>query len=281
MRRFAVLLAVLALAPLVSCGDDGGQSADDGEPGDEVQTTPLTFGDGDEVWLRVATGGGFVPMIFVQREVPSVLLFDDGRLVRNVVEDGSNGIVPLFEEVQLDETEAADLLADVAAVVDGPALGNPPVTDLATTTIEVTTDGETRTLDVYALGVDDGLSPEATAARQAAQETLAGIQEIGTAEPYVTRGVVRADDRARGRRAVDRGHTVPPRPGAGGLARRRRGSAPASRATRSTWSSTRCPGSTATTPIDTGTTLAEVALRPVLTGEETCNLGEFDDFVER
>lgn len=25
----------------------------------------------------------------------------------------------------------------------------------------------------------------------------------------------------------------------------------------------------------------EIALRPVLTGDETCNLGEFDQFVER
>jgi len=33
--------------------------------------------------------------------------------------------------------------------------------------------------------------------------------------------------------------------------------------------------------VDSRTTVAEIALRPVLTGEETCNLGEFDDFVER
>jgi hypothetical protein len=182
MRRLLPLALALVLL-LVACGDDGGEDAGTEDPGNEVETTPLTFGDGDEVWLRVETGGGFVPMIYNLRQVPSVLLFDDGRLLRRL-DDGS-GLVPELDEVQLDESATAELLDTFAAVVDGPPVGDPAVTDLPTTTIEVTTDGDTRELAIYALGVDEGLDDDQVAARRAAGDAIESVEDLEGGEPYL------------------------------------------------------------------------------------------------
>ena len=201
MRRLLFLLALVLL--VAACGNDGGGGTEESS-GHEVETTPLTFGDGDEVWLRVETGGGFVPMIHNLRQTPTLLLFDDGRLLRRV--DDGTGVVPEFEEVQLDESGTAELLDTFAAVVDGPPVGDPPVTDLPTTTIEVTTDGETRELGIYALDWTDGLSAAEVAARRAAIDAVATAQDLDGGEPFtpdewlvidatVTPGTCTRDDR--------------------------------------------------------------------------------------
>ena len=184
MRRFALVVIVLVLVT-AACGDDGG-GGEEGTGGGEVETTPITFGDGDEVWLRVETGGGFVPMVVNLRQTPTLVLHDDGRLVRRVDEGDLDQVVPEFDQVQLDEAATAELLGEFAAVVDGPDPGEAPVTDLATTTIEVTTDGDTRELAIYALGWTDGmLDEEEVAARQAAIDAIEGAQALDGGEPYL------------------------------------------------------------------------------------------------
>jgi hypothetical protein len=179
MRRS--LLLVVALVLLAGCGDDGGGSTAEEDDGD-VQTTPLTFGDGDEVWLRVETGGGFVPVIYNLRQTPSLLLFDDGRLLRRT--NDTDEVQPAFEQVQLDEFQTAELLDRFDAVVDGPDVGDPPVTDLATTTI-TTQDGE---LGIYALDWTDGLSDDEVAARQAAVDAIDAAFAFDGAEPFEPEG---------------------------------------------------------------------------------------------
>lgn len=276
MRRItALLIAALLLA---ACGDDGG-GGEASDPTDEVRTTPVSFGDGDEVWLRVDTGGGFVPLIINQREVPEVLLFDDGRLVRLTSDDGA--VVPELEVARLDESESAALLDEAAAVIDGPEVGFPNVTDLPTTTIRLTTDGESGTLDVYALGFDDEqLRADEQAARAAVSALLDDLDAAGDAEPYVPEEwLVLTTATLEG---ADVTETVP-----WPLDPERAASADTPSVC------TRVSGEEAVavldalatddpfTYVDTGTAVVEVALRPVLTGEETCNLSEYEDFVER
>ncbi len=278
MRRTVTALALLALVPLAACGDDGGGRATD-EPDQEVETTPIVFGDGDEVLLRIQTGGGFVPVIFVQREVPTFLLFDDGRLVRHT--NDVSEVVPEFQEVQLDETETAELLATATAVVDGPDVGDPPVTDLPTMTIEVTPDGgETRTLSVYAPGFEDGLSMSERQARDAVDQLVLDLESAGgtTASRFVPEEWL----------ALTMFSGIEP----GGIAPwplapdRMAGDGTPNVCTRLTQDEFdqvaealedgRYEGMVANS---NGT--AEIALRPVLTGAESCNLGEYDEFVER
>lgn len=170
---------VLATTLLVACGDDGGG---EDESFDGVTTEAFVFGDGDEVVLRVETGGGFVPVIVNWRQVPEHLLFDDGRLVRLTSEAGA--VVPTFEAVGLDEGDTADLLDAADAVIDGPDPGFPNVTDLPTTSVTLTTGGDERTLDVYALGFEDdtALGNDEAAARAAVVDLL---EDLAAAEPAV------------------------------------------------------------------------------------------------
>jgi len=275
MRRITALLVVLFL--LAACGDDGG-GGEAGDPTNEVETTPLTFGDGDEVWLRVDTGGGFVPIIVNQRQVPEVLLFDDGRLVRLTSDPGA--VVPEFEVAQLDETETAALLEEAGAVIEGPAVGNPNVTDLPTTTITLSTEGDDSTLDVYALGFDDEqLSADEQAARASVSALLDDLATAGEGEPYVPEEWL-----ALTTATLEGADVVGAVPWPLDPDRAASADTPAV--------CTRLTGDEVgqvhdallegdSEFVDTGTTVVEIALRPVLTGEETCNLEEFDDFVER
>ena len=276
MRR--LLLLVLPLLVLAACGDDAG---DDGEEagGNEVETTPLTFGDGSEVWLRVETGGGFVPMIYNLRQTPQLLLFDDGRLVRRVVDEDIDQIVPEFVEVQLDESATADLLDQFAAVVDGPAVGDPPVTDLPTTTIEVTTDGDARELGIYALDWTDGLTDDERAARQAAMDAIGAAFDLDGGEPYVPEEWLVLTVFS----GIEPGGITPWPLDADRIA----GGGASNVCTRLDPDEfqevadalDRTSGYEGMFIGPNGS--VEVALRPVLTGDEQCNLSDADQFVER
>lgn len=276
MRRILLVLLPLALAPLVGCGG-GGTTGGDEEPG-EIETTPMVFGDGEEVLLRIQTGGGFVPVIFAQREVPDVLLFDDGRLVRHRG-DGSE-VVPEFEEVQLDEAETAELLASAAAVVGGPDVGNPAVTDLPTMTIDLADDGGTRTLAIYAPGFEDGLSQEQRAARAAADQLVEDLDRAGGTDA----GQFVPDEWL----ALTMFSGIEP----GGIApwplepeRMASDDTPdvCTRLTRDELLelAAALEDGTEEGMVASANGSAELALRPVLTGDESCNLGEHDQFVER
>jgi hypothetical protein len=280
VRRTVIALALLTLVPLAACGDDGSAAGDEADgTGGEVETTPMVFGDGAEVLLRLHTGGGFVPMIFVQREVPSFLLFDDGRLVRHT-DDGAE-VVPEFQEVQLDETETAELLDTAVEVIDGPDVGAPLVTDLPTMTIEATADdGETRALSMYAPGIEDGLTMSEREARDAVDQLVLALDSAGgtTASAYVPEEWL----------ALTVFSGIEP----GGIARwpldpgrmaDGRASNVCTRLTQDEFDEVaealedgRYEGVVASR---NGS--AEIALRPVLTGDESCNLGEYDEFVER
>jgi hypothetical protein len=271
MRRLLLLTTCLfVITGLSACGDDGGGGATGDDTGGEVQTTPLTFGDGSEVWLRVETGGGFVPMIYNLRQTPSLLLFDDGRLVRRIDDAGLDQLVPQFEAVQLDESGTAALLDTFAAVVDGPDPGAPGITDNPSTTIEVTTDGDTRELSIYALGYDDGLADAEVAARDAATAAIDGAYALDGAEAFVPEEWL----------ALSTYNEVEPStPFDWPLAPERLASVDEPNVC------TRLTGDEVDqviTALDglTGAQV-EIALRPVLTGAERCNLSDADQFVER
>jgi hypothetical protein len=278
MRR--IVTVVLALGVLAGCGDDGGDTA--GEPADEVETVPVELGDGDEVWLEVETGGGFVPAIFNLREVPDVLLFDDGRLVRHAG-DGDE-VVPTFEAALLDEDDVAGLLAEAEAVLGGPDPGTPNVTDLPTTSIVLTTDGDERRLDVYALGFEDdaGLTDEEEQAREAASALLDDLATIGHGEPFVPAEWLALTTATLEGADVTSTVPWPLEPGRAADA-----DTPAL--------CTRVTGEDVDALlgalegddlgyVDTGETVVEIALRPVLTGDESCSdpdLEEFEQFLDR
>lgn len=238
----------------------------------------MSFGDGDEVWLRVDTGGGFVPIIVNQRQVPGVLLFDDGRLVRSTSDPGA--VVPEFEVAQLDEADTAALLDAAGAVIEGPDPGFPNVTDLPTTTLTLSTGSEEGALEVYALGFDDEqLDADEQASREAVTALLDDLAAAGDAEPYVPEEWL-----ALTSATLEGADVVGSEPWPLDPDRAASVDTPAvcTRLTGDEVDQVRAVLLDGESEfVDTGTTVVEIALRPVLTGEETCNLGEFDDFVER
>jgi hypothetical protein len=276
MRRITALLVAVLVLP-AACGDDWG-GGETGDTTDQVQTTPLTFGDGGEVWLRVDTGGGFVPAIVNQRQVPEVLLFDDGRLVRLTSVPGA--VVPEFEVAPLEETEVAKLLDAAGVVIDGPDVGFPNVTDLPTTTIALSTDAQDGRLDVYALGYEDEqLAADEQAARAAVTTLLDDLAAAGEAEPYVPEEWLALTTATLEGADVTGSVSWPLDPDRAASV-----DSPAV-CTRLTGVEvdqvlSTLAGSEFEFVAANGTVL-EVALRPVLTGEETCNLSGYEDFVER
>ena len=285
MRRLA--LALVVLSTLSACGDDGEAARAEGG---EVETTPVEFGDGDDIWLRVETGGGFVPYLSNLRETPDLLLFDDGRLVREVQTDDLGGPVPEYEAVQLDEAATAELLDTFAAVVDGPDPGDPNVTDLPSTTIEVTTDGDYRELSIYALGFDDddSLSDSEQAAREAASDAIDDAYAIDGRRALRGRRVAGADHRLE---VVVQGAEddtdAASDPVAWPLDPERMASPAEDEVCTEVEGEDRdavldALGDAAFDALVTnGVDFAEVAVRPVLTGEESCGSSDLEGFVER
>lgn len=264
-------LTGLLLLSAVACGDDG---ATTGNP--PPTTAAVEFGAGDQVWLQVRTGGGFVPYVSALREFPEVTLFDDGHLVR-VTED-EQGAVPRLERVLLAEDDVADLLDRADAVVHGPDPGTPPVTDLPTTTITLTGPDAEGSLSAYALGFDEGLPPDQAAAREDIQALVDDLRGSGEGEPYVPDEwlVLTVADLGE----VDVGTTVPWPLEAPRLA----GAAEDHVCTRASTDELQplldALGSAEPFAyVATGDQVAEVALQPVITGDESCDL--FEEFVER
>jgi hypothetical protein len=157
--------------------------------------------DAETVVLRLAEGGGFVPMEIAMAEVPSLIVMGDGRVLRAVPSDAMIPGIREIEELRLDEAGLAALLAaaDEAGLLgDGdPAYGDPPVTDLPTTSLTLTTADGTITHSAYALGFEaggnDGLTDEQRERREALNafierleqlETLAG-EHLTPVGPYV------------------------------------------------------------------------------------------------
>jgi hypothetical protein len=269
--RTGALVAVLALAGVsLACGDEPGT---DPPP---VTEAGLQFGDGSQVWLQVSTGGGFVPEIVNLRGLPSFLLFDDGRVVRPLDETQSV-LVPRLEQAQLDEATVAEVLDDTEDVVSGPDVGRPSVTDLPTTSIELR--GNLR-LDVYALGFDTGLTPSQQEARQAVADLIEDLDRVGDGEAFTPDEWLALTTATQQATDLDpSGVTTWP------LSADRAADADHPRVC------TRLTGSDAdvvlaaladrgpSTYVRSGGTIVEIALRPVLTGDETCT--DASGFVER
>jgi hypothetical protein len=185
MRRIA-LLAAAALA-LAGCGESSsGRSVSSGT------TTP-----GDEVVVRVDTGGGFAAESRPPARLPQLGVFGDGRVItegpttlqypgpalpnlqeHRVTGDGLRRIV--------DEARAAGLLED-----EPPDYGDPDVTDQATTTVTVRAGGITRQVDVYALGFKgrvSGVTPEQSENRRRLEHFIGLAGDSGALADVVVPG---------------------------------------------------------------------------------------------
>ena len=158
----------------------------------------------DAVVLRLSSGGGFVPMEIAFLEVPQLVVYGDGRVITvdpDAQPDFANlpATAPLLER-HLDEAgmQALLLAAQEHGLFEEPApdYGQPNVTDMPGTSLDIAANGTSANHSVYALGFDDpaaGLTQDQLAARK---ELGAFIEEaldldtlaaghVSAPEPYV------------------------------------------------------------------------------------------------
>jgi len=156
----------------------------------------------DEVVLRVAYEGGFVPYEYTLSSVPSWSLFGDGTLIVQgpQIEIYPGPALPNLVAIPISEEGVQAILgaARDAGLMDGDATyGNDCIADAATTVFTTNADGETSVVSAYALdvgeppgtcgGKDDG---DARAALAEFQAMLGDLQSwlpadaVGAEEPY-------------------------------------------------------------------------------------------------
>ena len=203
MRPTRTLAAALLFLLPVACGDDDdtdvGAGTDDGPPA--VDGSP---GGGDNgLFIEIAFVGGFVPSDFAFRNLPNVVVYDDGTVLAPGAVPAifpGPAVMPVFTG-QVDDDVLDELLAAAAeagmvgATPDVGEQGDLPIADAASTRVTVVVDGDERVVEAYALaevgGTDigqTGLDESQVAARAALGELVATVTDAVTpvAEEPVT-----------------------------------------------------------------------------------------------
>jgi hypothetical protein len=136
--------------------------------------------------IRVEIVGGFVHSIDSMRKIPLVNVYGDGRAV---TQGAQILIFPppalpnvLMRQLPSDSVSKLIDLVKAAGVGANPDVGRPRVADAPSTRFTVRDAGETKVLDVYALGhADDeafGLTPEQIANRAALRNLVAALTNL-------------------------------------------------------------------------------------------------------
>jgi len=178
MKLRAILVAGALAVVGAACGDDGG-----GDGGNGEISAPGGPRDGDDVLVQVATRGGYVPVEVHLAAIPQVTIYGDGRMVvvGPTTEQFPPNALPNLQEGRLDADQLDDVLAAAAdaGLLDGEPseYGEPDITDLPTTTVTVSADGDEHSVSVYGFGIDDdsGLSDEEEEAREQLQDFVADL----------------------------------------------------------------------------------------------------------
>jgi hypothetical protein len=163
-RTLAVSVALLVLVVggaygLAGCGegsDNGGVTTTG--PAEGSITHPA---GGNEVMLRVSTGGGFVPVEYNLTQLPEFTLYGDGTVIVTgpVIMIYPGPALPNLQTTTISEEAIQAILSaarEAGLFTNGVDYGQPQVTDLGTTTITVNADGTTYQADIYALGAESG-----------------------------------------------------------------------------------------------------------------------------
>ena len=202
--------AAIAAVVLAACGDDSpsGDAPSDSSPIDTVapvDTTapPTTVPSGidhptgaDDVVVRIAYEGGFVPVEVAFLDLPTLLVTGDGQAIVQgpIAEIYPGPLLPNMQARPVTEAGIQDLLAlaeDHGLLADVEYTNPTNIADAPDTVVEIAANGETYVHRAYALGIADETDPaRATLADFVAQATgdwLYGDNpELGPEAPYVT-----------------------------------------------------------------------------------------------
>jgi hypothetical protein len=196
MRTRTVWIALLAATFVAGACGRLNEGAGDGGSGGGIDHPTGS----DELVLRIEHVGGFVPVEFTLRSVPSVSLMGDGTLIVEgpMIEIYPSPALPNLQQTRiaqdgvqaiLEEARKAGLLGEDATY------DYPCVADAATTTFTIVAEGRTHTVSAYALdpGFEAGCAGVDTEARAALfdfEMKVGGLHEwlpegsVGREEPF-------------------------------------------------------------------------------------------------
>lgn len=190
-HRLVLLAAPLAVL-LVGCqsvvAGTGSGSGGSGGSGGQGQTGFFTHTTGpDDVVVRVVTGGGFVPAWSLRRTIPTFVLAGDGTAMVPAP-DGDGGLenqpsIWPFRSSGFDEDRIQKvlILADQAGLLGSEVdYGYPQVTDMPSTSVQITVNGDTTTQNAYALfytNSDDDLTSAQNAARAQLRTFISEVRD--------------------------------------------------------------------------------------------------------
>jgi hypothetical protein len=195
MRRLrgpstAAAVALLLLSGCARGATDSTQPAGSGP----LSSGPTSSGAGAAAppVLQVRQSGGFVPASTQVTRIPTVSVYDDGR----VITQGPQILIyppPALPNLQVQQISptAVDALVDkavAAGVKSGADLGRPPVADVPTTRFTAVTDAGPQTVDVVGLAEVTAGQPGLTDAQRAARTKLATLLRQLTTDLSTTVG---------------------------------------------------------------------------------------------
>ena len=203
VNRSLLPLAVagaLALS-LAACGDDSPAAPADTLPAPGTTAPGSAFEHptgADDVVLRIASVGGFVPVETAFQNLPTVLVAGDGRLIVTgpVIEIFPGPLLPNLQVRTITEAGIQELLGLAAEhglftqrEYDGPT----NVMDAPVTVVEIAAGGSVYDHRAYALGIEGG-EPTDDEARRALAEFVAAATgdflvdnpELGPEQPYTS-----------------------------------------------------------------------------------------------
>jgi hypothetical protein len=163
VSRPLVVIATLGALVAAGCGGadtDSPAGSSTAPPAPQAGAIDHATGPTDIV-LRVNTGGGFVPLEFNLKSLPSYTLYGDGTVIRPVVSSAdaaqAPNVTPL-ETIKLDEAGMQSLLEQAKSAgllapgtVDYGDMGALGVSDMPTTNVTLNAGGVTTSHDAYGL----------------------------------------------------------------------------------------------------------------------------------
>ena len=211
MNLSYLAVAALAAVLLVACGDDSpnGDAPSDSLPVDTVApadttappTTAVAGGidhptGADEVVVRIAYEGGFVPVEVAFLNLPTLLVTGDGQAIVQgpIAEIYPGPLLPNMQARPVTEAGIQDLLVlaeDHGLLADVEYTNPTNIADAPDTVVEIAANGETFVHRAYALGISDETDPARAAladfVAQATGDWLYGDNpELGPEAPYTS-----------------------------------------------------------------------------------------------
>jgi len=168
------LVGALMIMLLTACGTPVA-----GQP--EPSVTPLPA---DQLVFLVEAGGGFVPVLNAVLESPALAVYSDGRVIQYDKKKKERDVPAAYTIAKVDPLLVDQFAAETEAlnlIQAGTDFGEPAVSDMATTTVQL--NGATGPKEVHVYAFADAFENDVTKAQRQARQELAAVIDRAHALP--------------------------------------------------------------------------------------------------